>query len=128
LAAVLFDWNNGGITIGINTAVPFSQAPLIVGTAISKNNNTTFMVNANGVYRVTYTLRTALASLLGSAQVRVNGVGVGPTATLVSAGAPLSDMVTFSANAGDTLQLFVSGLSITLATGDNATINIDKLQ
>src|SRR4029079_2242364 len=95
LAAVLFDWNNGGIIITVNTPVPFNQAPFIVGTAISKNNNTTFMVNTHGVYRVTYTLRTALASLLGSAQVRVNGVGVGPTATLVSAGAPLTDMVTF---------------------------------
>jgi BclA C-terminal domain/Collagen triple helix repeat (20 copies) len=128
LAAVLFDWNNGGVTIGVGAAVPFNQAPLIVGTAISKNNNTTFMVNATGVYRVTYTLRTALVSLLGSTQVRVNGVGVGPTATLISAGVPLTDMVTFSANAGDTLQLVVGGLAITLATGDNASINIDKIQ
>jgi hypothetical protein len=41
---------NGGITIDVGTAVPFNQAPLIVGTAISKNNNTTVVVNANGVY------------------------------------------------------------------------------
>ena len=125
---MLFDWNNGGITIGINAAVPFNQAPFIVGTAISKNNNTTFMVNTTGVYRVTYTVRTALVSLLGSTQVRVNSVGVGPSATLLGAGASLSDMVTFSANAGDTLQLVVGGLAITLATGDNASINIDKIQ
>ena len=125
---MLFDWNNGGITIGVGSAVPFGQAPLIVGTAISKNNNTTFMVNSSGIYRVTYTLRTALVSLLGSAQVHVNGVGVGPTATLVSVGVPLTDMVTFSANAGDTVQLVVGGLAITLAVGDNASINIDKLQ
>ena len=45
-------------------SVPFSQAPLIVGTAISKNNNTTFMVNASGVYRVSYVLRTAVSSLM----------------------------------------------------------------
>jgi len=127
LAAVLFDYNSGTIVI-VGGAVPFSQAPLIVGTAISKTNNTTFTVNANGVYRISYTLRTAVASLLGTAQVRVNGVGVGPTAALLSAGAPLSDQVTFSANAADTLQVFVSGLGLTLAIGDNATINIDKLQ
>jgi hypothetical protein len=86
------------------------------------------VVNANGVYRVTYTVRTALVSLLGNTQVRVNGVGVGPTAALLSVGVPLSDMVTFSANAGDTVQLVVGGLALTLATGDNASINIDKIQ
>ena len=128
LAAVLFDYNNGSVTIGVGGAVPFSQAPLIVGTAISKNNSTTFMVNANGVYRVSYTLRTAAASLLANVQVRVNGVGVGPTASLVVAGTSLSDQVTFSANAADTLQLVVGGAALTLGTGDNATINIDKLQ
>ena len=30
--------------------------------------------------------------------------------------------------AGDTLSLVVSGLALTLAAGDNATINIDKIQ
>jgi hypothetical protein len=130
LAAVLFDFNNspGGITIGVGGAVPFSQAPLIVGTAISKTNNTTFTVNANGTYRITYTLRTAIVSLLANVQVRVNGAGVGPTAALIVAGTSLSDQVTFSANATDTLQLVVGGSALTLGTGDNATINIDKIQ
>ena len=128
LAAVLFDYNTGSVVIGVGGAVPFSQAPLIVGTAISKNNNTTFMVNANGVYRVTYTLRTAVASLLGNVQVRVNGAGVGPTAALLVAGTSVSDQVTFTANAADTLQLVVGGSALTLGTGDNATINIDKVQ
>jgi hypothetical protein len=128
LAAVLFDYNSGGITIGTGGAVPFNQAPLIVGTAISKTTNTTFTVNANGVYRVTYTLRTAIISLLANTQVHVNGVGVGPTAALLSVGAPLTDQVTFTANAADTVQVVVGGLALTLATGDNATINIDKVQ
>jgi hypothetical protein len=128
LAAILFDYNSGGVSIGVGGAVPFNTAPLIVGTAISKTDNTTFTLNADGVYRVTYTLRTALLSLLGSTRVRVNGVGIGPTAGLIVAGAPLSDQVTFAANAGDTVQLVVGGLALTLATGDNATINIDKVQ
>jgi hypothetical protein len=128
LAAVLFDYNTGSVTVGVGGAVPFSQAALIVGTAISKNNNTTFMVNANGVYRVSYTLRTAVASLLANVQVKVNGTGVGPIAALAVAGTSLSDQVTFSANAADTLQLVVGGVALTLGTGDNATINIDKLQ
>jgi hypothetical protein len=128
LAAILFDYNSGVISILPGGAVPFNQAPLIVGTAISKTDNFTFTLNQTGVYRVTYTLRTALVSLLGSVQVQVNGVGVGPTAALIIAGAPLSDQVTFPANAGDTVQLVVSGLAIALATGDNATINIDKVQ
>jgi hypothetical protein len=86
LAAILFDYNNGTIVIGVGGPVSFNQVPLIVGTAISKTNDTTFTVNANGVYRVSYTLRTALLSLLGSVRVQVNGSGVGPTAGLVVAG------------------------------------------
>jgi hypothetical protein len=128
LAAILFDYNSGAVTIGVGGAVPFSLAPLIVGTAISKTNNTTFTLNKAGVYRVTYTLRTAAVSLLANVQVHVNGAGVGPTASLVVAGTSLSDQVTFVANAGDTVQLVVGGLALTLGSGDNATINIDKVQ
>ena len=80
LAPILFDYNSGTIVVGVGGAVAFNQAPLIVGTAISKTNDTTFTVNANSVYRVSYTLRTALLSLLGSVRVQVNGVGLGPTA------------------------------------------------
>jgi BclA C-terminal domain len=128
LTAVLFDFNNGAITIGVGGAVPFNQAPLLVGTAISKKDNTTFMVSEGGVYRISYTLRTALLSLLANVQVHVNGAGVGPTAALVVAGTSISDQVTFMANAGDTLQLVVGGVALSLGAGDNATINIDKLQ
>jgi BclA C-terminal domain len=130
LAAILFDYNNapGTIVVGVGGPVPFNQAPLIAGTAITKFNDTTFIVHANGFYRVSYTLRTALATLLGSVRVQVNGVGVGPTAGLLVFGAPLSDQVTFQANAGNPVQLVVSGLALTLAAGDNATINIDKIQ
>jgi hypothetical protein len=128
LAAILFDYNNGTVVVGVGGPVPFNQAPLIVGTAITKTNDTTFTVLRNGVYRVTYTVRTALLSLLGSVRVQVNGVGVGPTAPLLIAGTSLSDQVTFQATAGDTVQLVVSGVALTLAAGDNATINLDKVQ
>jgi hypothetical protein len=128
LAAILFDYNSGGVTIGVGGPVPFNQTALQVGTAITKTDDETFTLNQVGVYRVTYTLRTALASLLAQTQVQVNGVGVGPTAALIAGGVPLNDQVTFPANAGDTVQLVVGGLALTLATGDNATINIDKVQ
>ena len=128
LAAILFDYNNGTVVVGVGGAVPFNQVPLIVGTAISKTNDTTFTVHKNGVYRVSYTLRTALLSLLGSVRVQVNGVGVGPTATLLVAGTSLNDQVTFQANVGNTVQLVVSGVALTLGAGDNATINLDKVQ
>jgi hypothetical protein len=128
LAAILFDYNNGTVVIGVGGPVPFNQVPLIVGTAITKTNDTTFTVHKNGVYRVTYTLRTALLSLLGTVRVQVNGVGVGPSAPLLVAGTSLNDQVTFPANNGDTVQLVVSGVALTLAAGDNATINLDKVQ
>lgn len=128
LAAILFDYNSGGITIGAGGPVTFNQTALQVGTAITKTDDATFTLNQDGVYRVTYTLRTALVSLLAQTQVQVNGTGVGPTAALVAGGVPLNDQVTFPGNAGDTVQLVVGGLALTLATGDNATINIDKVQ
>jgi hypothetical protein len=128
LAAILFNYNSGAITIGVGGPVPFNQTALQVGTAITQANSTTFTLNRDGVYRVTYTLRTALVSLLAQTQVQVNGAGVGPTASLVAGGVPLNDQVTFPANAGDTVQVVVGGLALTLATGDNATINIDKVQ
>ena len=128
LAAILFNYNSGGITIGAGGPVPFNQTALQVGTAITQTNGTTFTLNRDGVYRVTYTLRTALLSLLAETQVQVNGTGIGPTAALIAAGAPLNDQVTFPANAGDTVQIVVGGLALTLANGDNATINIDKVQ
>ena len=77
---------------------------------------------------MTYTLRTALLSLLGSVRVQLNGAGVGPASSLIIAGAPLTDQVTFAANAGSTVQLVVSGLALSLGAGDNATVNIDKVQ
>src|SRR5262249_19532154 len=117
LAAILFDYNNGTVTINPGGAVPFSLAPLVVGSAISETNNTAFTLNKAGVFRVSYTLRTALVSLLGNVQVRVNGAGVGPTAALVVAGTSVSDQVTFMANAGDTVQLVVGGSALTLGTG-----------
>ena len=125
LAAILFDYNSGTIVFGVGGAVAFNQAPLIVGTAISKTNYTTFTVNANGVYRVSHTLRTALLSLLGSVPVQVNGGRW--LVPLVLTGVPLSDQVTVPANAGDTLRLVVSAVALTLAAADNATINIDKI-
>jgi hypothetical protein len=128
LAAILFNYNSGGVTIGVGGPVPFNQTALQVGTAINQTNSTSFTLNKDGVYRVTYTLRTALVSLLAQTQVQVNGTGVGPTAALVAGGVPLNDQVTFPANAGDAVQLVVAGLALTLATGDNATINIDKVQ
>ncbi len=128
LAAILFDYNTGSVTIGVGGPVTFNQTALQVGTAITKSDNATFTLNQDGVYRVTYTVRTALASLLAQTQVQVNGVGVGPTAALVAGGLPLNDQVTFPANAGDTVQLVVGGFALTLSTGDNATINIDKVQ
>ena len=124
MQAVLFDYNTGIVVIGVGEAVPFSQPPLMVGTAIIKSTDTTFTVTETGVYRISYVLRASLQEPQGNIQVHVNGVGVGPTA----AAAFLTDQVTFVANAGAILQLVVGGLPITLIPGDNATINIDKLQ
>jgi hypothetical protein len=109
-------------------AVPFSQTPVVVGTAITKVDSNTFQLNEAGVYRVSYSLLTATISLLGNSHVEVNGIGTGPTIALISVGTQLTNTVMFSGNVGDQVEITIGGLAVTLATGDNATITIDKIQ
>jgi hypothetical protein len=55
---LLFDHAYVSVTIGPSQAVPFHPIRrLWSGTAISKTNETTFTLNENCVYRVSYALR-----------------------------------------------------------------------
>jgi hypothetical protein len=76
---LLFDHAYVGGSIGPGQAIRFHPGtPFVVGTAISKTNDTTFRLNENGVYRVSYTLRTnSFSSWIGSfvLKVQVNGAG-----------------------------------------------------
>ena len=111
----------------MGAAVPFNGTSVIVGTDISQTNNTTFLLGGSGVYRVSVILRTAVASLLGGVQIRRNGSGISTTATLAAVGTALVESVTFSANAGDTIQVVVTGLALTLSSGTSASITIDRI-
>jgi hypothetical protein len=131
---LLFDHAYVGVSIGPGQAVPFHPStPFVVGTAISKTNDTTFRLNENGVYRVSYALRTGhFSSWLGMfvLQIQVNGAGVGEGAYLWLPGAPLVDQVAFQATAGSTVQIVNKG-NATLFPGlpiATATINIDEVQ
>jgi hypothetical protein len=104
----------------------------VVGTAIRKTNDTTFTLNVNGVYRVSYTLRTDSAPPIGVfvLQIQVNGAAVGEGAALWLPGAPLVDQVAFQATAGSTVQIVNVG-NATYNSGlgfDTATINIDEVR
>ena len=111
----------------MNNAVPFNGTAVVVGTAITQTNSTTFTLGTSGVYRVSFILRTTALSLLGSAQVKKNGSTITTAASILSAGIPLIDSVTFNANASDTVQVVVGGLAVTLSSGLSASITIDRI-
>jgi hypothetical protein len=124
-------YNDAGLltlVVALNSPVPFGTAGAGFGTAITRTNSTTYTLNSAGVYRVSYVLYTAAASVLGGAQVRVNGSPVGPRTTLVAAGTPLVGDVLVNATAGSTVQIVTQGLGLTLASGQSASIMILKLQ
>jgi len=73
-------------------------------------------------------LYTAAVSLLGSAQVNVNGSQVGPRSPLVGAGTPLVGEVLVQAAAGSTVEVVVQGVGLTLASGQSASLMILKVQ
>jgi hypothetical protein len=108
-------------------AAHFYFAPLVVGTAITKTDDTTFTLNEDGVYRVSYMLQNVAG--YGTVQVQVNGTAVGPGIFLNTGGGDpttVTDLVTFTATAGNTVQIVnVGNLTANLNT---ASINIDKVQ
>ena len=122
LTSVLYNYSNAP-TFCQAPGVGFPDPPLVVGAAISKSDDCTFVLNQDGVYRVTYTVAAPTSM---HAQVEVNGTLVGPRLENDGGSHPINDQVTFAAIAGSTVHLRAD-------TGGGpfpnvASINIDRLQ
>ncbi len=114
--------------MGVGNPVAFNQTAVVGGTAITQTNTTTFTFNSTGNYFVEFVGMTTSLSLLGGFEFQLNGVAVGPRAVLISGGIPLViQTIVPVTSASSTLRVVNTGLAITLASGNAASISIIKL-
>lgn len=111
------------------TPVPLASGQILpTGISVNAGNNL-FTISTSGRYRISYAVNTTVALLL-STRIMINGAAV--TASTV---APLISFSNYSNEilvdlaAGDTVQLQVTGasISLTLVTGAGATLMITRL-
>lgn len=122
------DPNDEGVilTIAVGDAVSFNGTPVSSGTAITMSGDDTFIISQTGHYLVTFVAQ-ADASLLSSVQFELNGVPVGPVASLiVDDGTLVLQAIIDVPTAPSTLQVVVSGFTLTLS-GNPETISIVQL-
>ncbi len=113
--------------IGVGGAIPFNTPESSFGP-ITQPTTTTFSLADPGHYSIRFILYTTTLSLLGGAQIQVNGAPVGGAFTLVSVGAPLvGEAIVDVTTTPATVSIVVTGLALTLATGTSAHIQIEKL-
>lgn len=129
-----FTYNDAGlltVTLAAGEAVPFNQAGIDVGSSVVHNNvgtPTDFTIVEPGTYLVLFNANTALVSLLGGVQFEVDGIPVGSTSTLVSAGVPLVLQSLIQVpTAPVTLTVVATGLGVTLSSGTSAQISITRV-
>lgn len=105
---------------------PFNGTPTIVGDAITQTSEDSFTISETGTYRVEFTI--VQMGFNGEIEISVNGVAIPPV--IPSAPNPFVPIVgdaTFTASAGDVVQLSLSGTTMSLFPGDNATITITQV-
>ncbi|WP_458254845.1 BclA C-terminal domain-containing protein, partial [Bacillus licheniformis] len=128
LVSALSARNQGTVTVGVGGLVPFATPEESFGTDITQTATTTFTISSPGYYSVRFILYTAALSLLGGAQIVVNGTPVSGAFTLISVGTPLVGEAMIEVTAvPSTIQIAVTGLALTLATGNSGHIQIEKL-
>lgn len=117
-----------GIALTAGSPVPFPITDATFGTSITRVDDDTFSINTPGFYTVTYSISTALVSLLGGVEVQVNGTAVSGTNTLISAGVNLSGVVLFEVTTVPaTVEIVVTGLGLTVASGNSSQILIEQI-
>lgn len=122
-----FNRSIGPVFLIVGNPVPFNQPPLVRGTAISHLDEDTFTLNEAGDYRVTFVLSTDGLTPLGSVVLTLDGTPIGRTFTLAAVGTYIVGDVIVAAEAGDLLELRVTGLALTLLPGESASITIQRL-
>ena len=104
--------------------VPWSTPGPSQGIVIGADDLT---VAAAGTYHLTFVGQTAAVTALGGFQAFVNGAPVGPDPGLISGGAALVLDELLVLGAGDVVEIRSTGLGVTLATGPNATITLERI-
>ena len=126
----LFDTIPEPKRLRLDPPLPLTRRSSHPAHPFQKQNNTTFQLNDTGHYSVQFVGQTTVLSALGGVQFTLNGTGVGPTMTLVTGGQPFvlqAIISTIGVTLPATLQVVVSGLTVSLSTGNSATIVIQKL-
>ena len=115
-------------SLGINDPVPFGTVGSHAGTAISQLDADTFIISDTGFYQVHYRLSTALTSLLGCMNVRVDGVDApGSTTAWGSRRGDVDSLVTQVTTTPTLVELVVTSGGLTLDAGTSATIMIEHI-
>ncbi|HDX9614695.1 TPA: exosporium leader peptide-containing protein [Bacillus toyonensis] len=131
LPAGLYAFNSSTIelTLGVNEPVPFNTLGTQFGTAITKIGDDFFITNETGFYKITVVAYTALISLLGGLTIDLNGIPIpGSGATLISVGAPIvTQVITQVTTTPSIIEVIISGVGLSLATGISSTITIEKI-
>ncbi|PEM43917.1 hypothetical protein COF80_01775, partial [Bacillus toyonensis] len=131
LPAGLYAFNSSTIelTLGVNSPVPFNTLGAQFGTAITPILPDFFLLNETGFYKITVVAYTALISLLGGLTIDLNGNPLaGSGITLISVGAPIvTQVITPITTTPSIIEVIVSGLGLSLATGISSTITIEKI-
>ncbi len=100
------------------------------GTAITQSASDTFTISQSGNYCVRVVARTTTLSLLGTMQLELNGTAVGPAYAITTGGVPFVLEAVLTVASGSlpaSLQVAISGLAVTLASGTTAMITIEQL-
>jgi hypothetical protein len=98
------------LTIG-DTVIPFNAGVVSAGASNITANGpvNTFIINATGVYRVSYRVTTTVAVLGGGVKVTVNGAPVDPVLSIAVAGTQ-SDEMRLALTSGQTVQIVLSAI------------------
>ncbi|MBJ7450194.1 MAG: hypothetical protein JHC93_07555, partial [Parachlamydiales bacterium] len=126
-----YNYNDAGalnLAIGANSAIPFAGNAISSGTSITQTNNTTFSINEVGNYQIQFVGNTTALSLLGSIQLKVGGVNNPFKFALLSGGSPvvLTQVIRVT-TLPTTIQVIVTGLTVSFASGTSTNITITRL-
>ena len=124
-----FNSSESTTTLLAGEPVPFSTNQTSFRTSIVQTDSDTFTIGETGHYRVTAVLQTDFStSVDGGVTLELNGVPIGPQRSIVDLGGNLVlDEIIEVSTVPSTLEVVATGLGLTLAVGDSATITITRV-
>jgi len=118
-------WNTADVAIAINTPLPFNATGVKTADINLNGTNDGIIFGTPGTYEVSWIIAIA-AAVLGTVGATLDGVPV-PGSQFAFIGTGLSGQTILTSAAGQVLALLNGGVAITLATGTNVSININRI-